>query len=367
MNIKHSGIADLKQQGRSLLIWWLTGLLYLVPESLRQRLTHTPDRLIIEIVDQKYHCRLLRGNSSELLSESILNLNDELDRASFLRWYTPFMESGVKTILIVPDKQILHKTLCYPLSSEKSLSEILGFEMDRQTPFPADKVYFDKRITSRDQEQQRLTLQLFVVLRDKLEPILDALRSLQLRVDIVTSRLDGELIEGINLLPAQLRPVSGARLNPVTKTLAAVSLTMFLCALYVPLLRQQQILADLEMQLDQVKVQAKEAMPLMEERKRIGTMTEFLADKQAEQLVTINVLNELSRILPDNTWVNRLIIQKGEIQIFGESDAATAIIQLIENSNYFSNAQFRSPVTQNNVTKKDKFHVSATIARESAS
>ena len=79
------------------------------------------------------------------------------------------------------------------------------------------------------------------------------------------------------------------------------------------------------------------------------------------------MINELTQLLPDNTWLSRLIIRNGELQIHGESDAAISIIQLLEDSSMFNDAQFRSPLTQNSITRKDKFHVSAMIKKENAS
>ena len=76
----------------------------------------------------------------------------------------------------------------------------------------------------------------------------------------------------------------------------------------------------------------------------------------------IDSINELTRILPDDTWLNRLVIRNNKMEIQGESTAATAIIEIVENSSYFRDVQFRSPVTRNNATGKDKFNVSANLA-----
>ena len=55
------------------------------------------------------------------------------------------------------------------------------------------------------------------------------------------------------------------------------------------------------------------------------------------------------------------MINGNEVQVYGESDAATAIIQLLENSDTLVNAQFKAPITKNNATGKDRFQASANI------
>jgi len=57
----------------------------------------------------------------------------------------------------------------------------------------------------------------------------------------------------------------------------------------------------------------------------------------------------------------QLVIKNEELQIQGESSNASSLIQIVESSGRFSGAQFRSPVTQNNVSGKDKFHLSAKL------
>ena len=52
------------------------------------------------------------------------------------------------------------------------------------------------------------------------------------------------------------------------------------------------------------------------------------------------MLDELTRCLPDDTWVTQVIINEGKIQLRGEALAAATVIRLIEQSDYFEKAEF---------------------------
>ncbi len=71
------------------------------------------------------------------------------------------------------------------------------------------------------------------------------------------------------------------------------------------------------------------------------------------------LLDDMTRIIPDDTWVNRVDFSDGEIQLQGQSGAAAGLIGLIEASPTFHNARFRSPVTQIARTSQERFHLSA--------
>ena len=59
----------------------------------------------------------------------------------------------------------MHKTLDLPLAAAENLREVLTFEMDRQTPFTADQVYFDYQIVQRDNTNGRISVEMTAVHR----------------------------------------------------------------------------------------------------------------------------------------------------------------------------------------------------------
>ena len=92
--------------------------------------------------------------------------------------------------------------------------------------------------------------------------------------------------------------------------------------------------------------------------------SQFLIEKKASDILVVEVVDQVSRILPDHTWIARLDLTGTELQIQGQSAAASSLIGLIESSAWFENARFRSPVVQITGTDYARFHLSANVVRQ---
>jgi len=100
---------------------------------------------------------------------------------------------------------------------------------------------------------------------------------------------------------------------------------------------------------------------LKEKKNKILERSSFLISKRNDNTPVIEIIDELTQLIPDDTWLTRFAITKGEIQLQGESNSASSMIHTIESSDNFTEARFRSPVTRNNLSKKDKFNLTAKL------
>ena len=342
--------------------WWISGLLYFLPAGLREKIRPTPDRLLLELEEESINLSLYHGASNQLLQTRHLQKEDELEKIALQAWLLELRDKETEIILLLPEDKVLVKSLTLPISAKDNIREILGFEMDRQTPFTSDQVYFDY-LHLQSKSNDKLRLELFVVKKNVIEDLLSAAKNYQVQAHRITLKRNICLHDNLNFLPENLQETTLKKANKLTLVLATCSFLLFITALYLPLSSHEQSLATMETQVNKKRVQAKELLALTMEKENILSRSRFLIDKQSNRIATIEIVDELTRILPDDTWLNRLVIHDDKIEIQGESNTATAIIQLVENSAYFRDAQFRSPVTRNNATDKDKFNVSAEIIR----
>ncbi len=75
----------------------------------------------------------------------------------------------------------------------------------------------------------------------------------------------------------------------------------------------------------------------------------------------VELLNELTRILPDDTWLSMLEVSGSKLRVQGESGSASSLIGLIEESDLFHDPGFASPITRNRRTGLDRFVLEAEI------
>jgi general secretion pathway protein L len=73
------------------------------------------------------------------------------------------------------------------------------------------------------------------------------------------------------------------------------------------------------------------------------------------------VVEALSQILPDHTYVTELRIEGDKLQIVGVTRDAAALIGLIEQSPHFEHAAFYAPTTRTPGDPGERFHVEAHI------
>jgi len=87
----------------------------------------------------------------------------------------------------------------------------------------------------------------------------------------------------------------------------------------------------------------------------------LLAKRKQTSPSSVMVLEEMSRVLPDSTYVTELRIERDKLQVVGLTQDAPSLIKLIEQSPQFSRAIFFAPTTRSQNESGERFHIEAHI------
>lgn len=340
--------------------WWIRELAGMLPPALRRRMLPRPQRLFLE----------LDGNDV-VLSQGAARDREELTRYALENADTApvhisaddqIYQQARELVLCLPADKVLTKSVTLPIAAEENLREVLSFEMDRQTPFTTEQIYYDFVVVARSPAERTLKVELVLVVRNMLDELLTHLDSRGLRPDRVTlqnHKTSG--IASVNLLPADKRQRKAVTPQLVNLALATLALLLLISAVSLPLLDKRNRIQELDSLLEQAGKQADNARQLRKKVDRLKANSQFLIDKKQSSFPVLQVMDELTRILPDDTWITRLDIKGLELQIQGQSSSAAALIPLIESSSILHNPRFRSPVTQIPRSEVERFHLSAEI------
>lgn len=270
-------------------------------------------------------------------------------------------ERPTAIVLQMPADRALTRIVMLPMAAAANLRQVLGYEMDRLTPFSASQLYYDALILERQPEQRRIRVELSALPRTEVDAVLETLAALGVAPDVV------EVTEGrpgVNLLPAEKRPRRGVWPRRLQRTLIVISLSLALAAALLPLWQYRTLAIGLQKQVDALQRESGQVLTLREQLEKAVESSRFLVQKKQSRPPVIELLRELTAILPDNTWLERLQIRGETLQLIGQSASASALVSVVEESKLLGDAAFASPVTNDRRTGKERFVLGARVVVE---
>jgi general secretion pathway protein L len=338
--------------------WWAGELAFLVPSKLKKLLGGASEYLLLTKDEEGLSALHLSASGERFLGRFTLDEAGARRRERLMEENVELAEA--KMVLRLTAGQAIRKTIKLPAAAEENLTQVLAFEMDRLTPFKSDQVYFGARVLARSPATRQITVELILTPRGKLDALLNDLAVWGWRPDIVD--LEDQAAPGAyNLLPAKYRAVGSRwpRIANLALGTAIVILTGALVAL--PLLHARSEVEDLEERVRKAGKIAKEVEALRQQTDTLLHQTRFLQEKKRSEPVLVDMLEELSRVIPDNTWLNGLQYKDRRIVIQGQSPSASSLIELIEASPSFKNTSFVSPVTKDVGNSLERFQIASDI------
>ncbi len=348
--------------------WWTGELLAVLPAKLRDRVFPAGQRLVIDISDGKAHFLRSKGGALKRVGSIFLenpDLSDTpgpsqveavqriIDRAGL---------SGAGGLVRLPREKVLRRLVDLPSAAAENLREVLGFEMDRQTPFKADEVYFDFRVRDQDSQRKRIKVDLVVVPRDVVDRVMRLADAWGVDLDLVD--MGGKTTQEdqlFDLLPHSAREARGRLRRRLNIAAGVACAAMLLAAVYLPLEAKRIKLAALEAELEGARVAAAKVDEMRQQVTDLTTRSRFVVELKGKQLTATEVLNEVTRLLPNNTWVLKFSVRNNLLSVSGYSAKPSALIGLLEESSMFASVRFSSPVTMDQKVGMERFNLTAAV------
>lgn len=341
--------------------WWAKELAFLVPNRIRLAVRDRSGKLLFRPDAQGFLVDFLPDDDKATELHKLLDFADGEAYQRLLN-ENPGLEK-TEQILYLNQNQALYKIIYLPAAAQENLQQVVSFELDRYTPFKPDQVYFSTVILGKT-ELGQLQVLLVVAPKNILDAQLDILHGWHAHPHRVAVQAGDGLPQGddaYNLLPARYRQKVG-KLEQSTHWLLTLLMALLISAVLVwPVWQQQQ---SVEMLKNAIKGLEKQTHIVEAQQKEIDDLhaeTQKLIDLKQKAPALLPVLDELTKLLKDDTWLTHMQFSDQQMQIQGQSPAASALIGLLESSPYFSNVSFVSPLTQDKTTGRERFQISMTV------
>jgi general secretion pathway protein L len=268
---------------------------------------------------------------------------------------------GKRFVLRLKQADVLAKTVTLPIAAENHVHQALAFQMDHETPFTPDELYWSHFIAGRDRQGGRLSVRLLLVPRQSLAALLRALD----HVGIVPIRAeigDGPDQDRTLPLDGDIGSLDGVRRRALIWPAAACCLLLALGTIATPFVRQAISLASVDREISAGRATAAEVEKLHRELDRLsGTidLVESERDKAGRPLAT---LATLTRILPDDTYLTEVTQQQRKVTLSGRSAAAARLIGALSAGEGLRNVAFAAPVTRLEALRSELFTITTEVA-----
>lgn len=349
--------------------WFSDEIRAMLPATVIELLSRHEQSVVTSIHDNAAHVRLQSGAVTRDIA--LLDLNTDSNEAAThasSAVIRSVVGSITPSILELDEAQVLRREVSLPAETEERLADVIGFEMDRLTPFHHDQVYFDFRITQRDKVSRSIKIELIVAPRKIVDGVLSHLASVGIKPSVISVAETSEppshkflAEETFNLLPRDQRARPGRRERLLPRVLVFCTIVLAGIAIYLPFHQRNSLMEKLDSAVAELKIAATEATDTRNEIDSEIRRGNYLFTKRNEMPTILQMLDELTLILPDDTWISRLEVFGTRMQFQGESDDASSLIALIEGAENFKNAQFSSSVSNNPRTGQDQFALEAEL------
>lgn len=361
--------ARLRPGAGGLLAWWGRSLAAWIPPRAQRVLGLDRGRLLLQVDGDGLQVR--REQRGEVADVCRLPLPPAPDAE---RTAAPALPSDPLTAvlepplanlprwLLLPAASGLRRRLQLPAAAADRVRDVVGFEVERQTPFARDAVAFDARVLGRHGDDGRIDAELVVVPRTELQPCLARLGPMASMLAGVDLADEAGRALGVNLLAPSERRRERDPWAPWNLALAALALAMLAALLWQLLDNRRQAGTALEAR---IATQADAGRRAAIERRQLTALVEgqaFLDQARAQRAPAVEVLDELTRRLPDETYLEKLSLDRNQLVLIGLSRDAAGLVGRLQGAEQWRSPALAGALQPDPASGRDRFTLTASVA-----
>ena len=267
-------------------------------------------------------------------------------------------------LVLLSADRALKRELTLPRVPDADQRRAIEREVERYTPFRAAQVYLFYTVDAKRSDDRSLIAEMAVAPRRFVDSVVDRLVAAGASRGNIKVGIAG--IEGVlpadadqEDAPAPIVPSSLPR--PMAYALIAIGI-LAVTALLSPVLRLYIARMPLAERASQTRSNADEVRRLLGEVEKLGQGLDTIVRAKLEAPSVVRVLDRLTALMPDDTYLDQFNVVGREIEIEGTTRASAQLVHLLESTPMFSKVTYVSPVTRDPVSGAERFHFSIQYA-----
>ncbi|MGR9086973.1 MAG: PilN domain-containing protein [Gammaproteobacteria bacterium] len=350
---------------RKFLRWWSRELAFLVPNQIKQMVIENRGVIVARSAGSRIELSYHFDQRSEPLGkldrneDGIAQFNDLQAKDERL--------AKARVVIRLNREEGIRKMLVLPTAARENLHQVLSYELSKYTPFGPEQVYFAVQLLDAASEPGQIKVSLILTPKEILDSLYDDLTAMGLSpayADYEAAANDLDRIDDLyNLLPEWLRPRTDKTPQLIYSGLAAAVLLLLTAVIAMPIWYESEAVDLLREKIGEVEKNARTIKALQSEIDAKIQETRAIVEMKNSTPSILEVLNTLSMLIKDDTWLFYAQYSEGHLQIQGESPSASGLIAVLEDSDLFANAKFASPVTQDTTTGLERFQITADVTK----
>ncbi|SMH41732.1 general secretion pathway protein L [Mesorhizobium australicum] len=261
-------------------------------------------------------------------------------------------------IVIEPERYLKRSLAAIRLPRVRKMA-MAQLDLQSATPFNPDDFFvlatrFDERVTDSSY---------YTVRKSALVPVVEGLRSGGWRVASILLSDGGELYPVDATSLREVVGVSaatrlGERAVSIGLATAAAGLVALVGAAHW---RYSVAGAEVAEQVEAAESQVRELRAVLAARDAKIAQIGVVRDEKKDTVPVVRVIEEMSRAIPDNTWLTEISVSGDMVRFAGFSASAAALIPILEASPLFSAPTFMEPVVRVVNQEGERFSIAMKI------
>ncbi|MDB5639689.1 MAG: hypothetical protein JWP51_4597 [Bradyrhizobium sp.] len=243
------------------------------------------------------------------------------------------------------------RNLSVPKAALAALPKILDQEVLRRTPLQLSDIWH-AAIPAADKTTDVLAMCHWIIRKDRAEAAIAELGLTAGDVDfLAASDANGELLPVIHFRATNHEDPPWAR--RAVKLLAMAGLGVVMCGLVAFEWSQANVATGIEASLVAAREGAQGGRGGLNQTARLFAMKADVG--------ILEIWDELSRVLPDHTFLTETRIADGRVTLSGFSANAARLVRIIDQSPLFAGATLAAAITPDATEHKDRFSISLKV------